>query len=614
MALELLLAAHDRNCLTCTKSGACKLQDYAERYGIDQVRFINPTDDAKKPLDESNPALVRDPNKCILCGNCVRVCYEHQGMHVLDFAYRGSEVEVGPAFGKTLADVDCVYCGQCASVCPTGAITVRQDIETVRRALNDPAQTVVFQVAPAVRVSLGEAFGLPPGTNIEGKIVAALRRMGAKKVFDTNFAADLTIMEEATEFLHRLKAGEKLPLFTSCCPAWVKTAEQSHPDLLPNLSSCRSPQQMFGSMVKNYYVGTFGTPPDRVFCVSVMPCTAKKFEAARPEFAYDGMRDVDAVLTTQELARMIRAHGLDLASLPDEAFDRPFGESTGAAAIFGASGGVAEAAVRTAYHQLTGEELPRAAWESVPAEDGVRETTLEIAGQPIHLAMVSGLANATALIEKVRRGERHYHLVEVMACPGGCVGGGGQPAHDSLEKRAARARGLSAIDHDHACRQSHQNTEVRRLYGNVLETPGSAIAHMALHTAYTNRRRIEESILLEAGGPLTVEVCVGTCCYQQGAYESMRKLGRLLRTHELDGQVELRATFCFEQCQQGPNLAVNGRVLGNATPERIGEIFATEILPALQDDGDCPVNPDREAPATRTGCATCAGCGAHTPA
>jgi NADH-quinone oxidoreductase subunit G len=506
-------------------------------------------------------------------------------MRILDFSGRGSEVEVGPAYGKRLDEVECVFCGQCASVCPTGAITVKPEIERVMQALRDERQTVVFQVAPAVRVSLGELFGLAPGVNVEGKIVAALRRMGADKVFDTNFAADLTIMEEATEFLHRLEAGERLPIFTSCCPAWVKTAEQSYPELLPHLSSCRSPQQMFGSMVKNYYAGTHSLPPDRVFCVSVMPCTAKKFEAARPEFAYDGMRDVDAVLTTQELAKMIRAYGLEFQYLPEEEFDRPFGESTGAAVIFGASGGVAEAAVRTAYFKLTGEDMPRGTWESVPAETGVREMTVKIAGQPIRLAMVSGLANAAALIEKIRCGEQEYHLVEVMACPGGCVGGGGQPAQDTLEKRAARAKGLGAIDADRPCRQSHRNETVQRLYANVLEAPGSEVAHQTLHTDYTNRRRIEESIQISEGGPVTVEVCVGTCCFQQGAYQTLQKLGKLLHEHELDEAIALRATFCFEQCGQGPNIAVNGRVISNATPARAQEIFSEEILPAFSAGG-----------------------------
>jgi NADH-quinone oxidoreductase subunit G len=581
MALELLLASHDRNCLTCAKSGACKLQDYAERYGIEQVRFINPTDEDKKPLDTSNPALLRDPNKCILCGNCVRMCYEHQGMHVLDFAFRGADVTVGPAFGKTLAEVDCVYCGQCATVCPTGAILVRSETEQVQRALQNPAKTVVFQVAPAVRVALGECFGMAPGTNVEGKIAAALRRMGADRAFDTNFAADLTIMEEATEFLHRLRTGENLPLFTSCCPAWVKTAEQSYPELLPHLSSCKSPQQMFGAVVKRYFAKNAGKSAADIFCVSVMPCAAKKFEAGRPEFTADGARDVDAVITTQELARMIRAYGLDFANLPDEPWDQPYGESTGAGVIFGATGGVAEAALRTAYKMLTGEELARDLWETAQPGETSRTATVEIAGTTVRIAIVNSLGAAAELIETVRRGDTPYHLVEVMACPGGCVGGAGQPPHDTLPRRAQRARGLAAIDHTCKHRQSHRNAAVQTLYDQHLDAPNSHEAHNALHTGYNSRRRIDESILIEPGGPVTVEVCVGTCCFQQGAYDAMRKLGRLLREHELDGEVELRATFCFEQCAQGPNMAINGHILGNATPERVETIFREEILPAV---------------------------------
>ena len=580
MALELLLAAHDRNCLTCGKSGQCKLQEYAEVYGVDDVRFINPTDEDKQPIDESNPCLVRDPNKCILCGNCVRMCLEHQGMHVLDFAGRGSRVTVGPAFGKTLEEVDCVYCGQCATVCPTGAIQVRSALAEVSAALNAPRKTVVFQVAPAVRVGLGELFNLPAGTNVAGKIAAALRRMGADRVFDTNFAADLTIMEEATEFLRRLAAGDNLPLFTSCCPAWVKTAEQSYPELLPHLSSCRSPQQMFGSVVKTYFARETAIDPADVFCVSVMPCVAKKFEAGRPEFRTGDRPDVDAVITTQELARMIRAYGLDFAALPDEPWDQPYGESTGAAVIFGATGGVAEAALRTAYKELTGAELARDLWQTAAPGETTREAVVEIAGLPVRIAMVNSLAAAAALLDTVQRGGEPYHIVEVMACPGGCVGGAGQPPHDTLERRADRAHGLAVIDHGCAKRQSHKNAAVQELYARHLGEPNSAAAHHTLHTEYASRRRIEESITLDGGGPVTVEVCVGTCCFQQGAYQTLQKFGTLLRRHELDGAVELRATFCFERCGQGPNIAVNGQIIENAVPERAEEIFRAAVLPA----------------------------------
>ncbi len=587
MALELLLASHDRNCLTCGKSGLCKLQDYAERYGVETVRFFNPTDEVKQPIDDSNPCIVRDPNKCVLCGNCVRVCYEHQGMHVLDFAGRGANVTVSPAYGKALADVDCVYCGQCATVCPTGAIQVRGEIDAVTRALNDPSKTVVFQVAPAVRVGLGELFGLPVGTNVEGKIATALRRMGADRVFDTNFAADLTIMEEATEFLHRMETGEGLPLFTSCCPAWVKLAEQSYPELLPHLSTCRSPQQMFGAVVKTYFARDTAQDVADIVCVSVMPCAAKKFEARRPEFAIAGQPDVDAVITTQELARMIRAYGLDFTSLPDEPWDQPYGESTGAAVIFGAAGGVAEAALRTAYQQLTGEELTRDLWQTTAPGETSREAEVTIAGTTVRIATVNSLAAAAALITRMKAGEAPYHLIEVMACPGGCVGGAGQPPHDTLARRACRAQGLAAIDHGSERRQSHRNTAVQALYAEHLDTPNSHAAHETLHTAYASRRRIEESITLEGGGPVMVEVCVGTCCFQQGSYATLQKFGKLLRQHGLDDAVALSATFCFERCGQGPNIAVNGQVIENAVPERAEEIFRDVVLPAITTADAC---------------------------
>ncbi|MEI6519315.1 MAG: [FeFe] hydrogenase, group A [bacterium] len=587
MSLELLLAANDRNCLICEKSNSCKLQEYSNQYGIDKVRFFNTTDEDKKPIDDGNPSIVRDPNKCIQCGNCVRVCYEQQGMHILDFSQRGCKVEVTPAFNKKLHEVDCIYCGQCATVCPTGAIMVKSETEKVMKALENPKLKVVFQVAPAVRVGLGELFGMTPGFNVEGKIAASLRMMGADNVFDTNFAADLTIMEEATEFLNRIEKGENLPIFTSCCPAWIKTAEQSYPELLPHLSSCRSPQQMFGSVAKRYFLKESGLDRKDIYCVSVMPCSAKKFEAGREEFSIDGNRDVDAVITTQELAKMISAYGIDFKNIADQPWDQPYGESTGAAVIFGASGGVAEAALRTAYKKLTGDELTLNLWQTAAAGESLRTAVVDINGMDVKIVTVNGLAAAAELIGNVKNGEAEYHIIEVMACPGGCVGGAGQPPHDTLVRRAERAKGLAGIDKNAKVRQSHNNKAVQLLYANHLGTPNSHESHESLHTEYNNRRRISEGITLSPGGHVTVEVCVGTCCFQQGSYNSMQKLGKLIQQHEMDNDIELKATFCFENCGQGPNIAVNGEVICNATPDKITEIFNSEIIAAMRGCKSC---------------------------
>ncbi len=581
MALELMLAAHDRDCLTCHKSGECKLQDYSERLGIDHVRFDNKMEH-KEPIDNYNPSIIRDPNKCILCGACVRMCLEHQGLHIIDFANRGSNVEVAPAYGMKLHEVECIFCGQCTTVCPTGALMVKADFSKVFKALGDPNKKVVFQVAPSVRVGIGEFFGLEPGVNCEGKIVSALRAMGAHAVFDTNFAADLTIMEEATEFLKRLEADENLPIFTSCCPGWVKTAEHNHPELLANLSSCRSPQQMFASVIKKYYAEDHGLKTEDIFSVSVMPCSAKKFEAQREEFSTNGHLDTDVVITTHELAKMIRAYGLDFHNLPDGEWEKPYGESTGAGVIFGASGGVAEAALRTAYKALTGEELERDVWETAAAGVSHRETAVTINGTEIRIATVNGMAAAERLIAEIKENKKKYHLVEVMACPGGCIGGAGNVAHDTLENRAKRAKGLATIDKVKKFRQSHNNEDIKTLYSKHLVTPNSDEAHHALHTHFSSRRRIEETITLgESAGPVEIRVCVGTCCFQNGSYDVMQKLSRMLKSKGLLSEVDLKATFCFENCTASPNLSVNGKVIGNATAGRLEEIFDEEIIPAF---------------------------------
>jgi len=567
--LELLLASGNHDCPTCTKSGSCKMQSLAQRLGVERVRFHAPRED--KPLDRSSHGLVRDPNKCVLCGDCVRVCQEVQGIGVLDFSHRGAQVTVAPAFNRPMADVECVQCGQCAAVCPTGAITVKQDVDPVQRALRDPAKTVVVQVAPAVRVALGELFGLADDGHVMGRTVAALRRLGFRKVFDTAFAADLTILEEAQEFLTRREQGGKLPQYTSCCPAWVQFAEQECAGELDSLSSCRSPQQMFGSLAKATLPAELGVAREDLVVVSVMPCTAKKSEARRPEFAQDGNPDVDFVLTTQELARMIQDAGIQLGELEPEGMDQPFGLKTGAGIIFGNSGGVAEAVIRHVAGVLgAGPVL-----EELRGPEGRRSVTLELPGGPVRIGIVHGLANARALVQDVREGREHYDFVEVMACPGGCAGGAGQPvAQRSV--RQHRAEQLRRIDAGMDLRVSSQNALVTRAYQESLGFPNSAKAHRLLHTRYSIRRRStgDGIALSDAGGArVPVSVCVGTSCHLRGSQQILTELMHHVDAQDLGGRVEIQATFCLEACDRGPTVRVAGQVLHRATLEGVKELL-----------------------------------------
>lgn len=578
MVLELLLANHDRDCTTCEKSGACKLQDLAQRMGVRQVRFGHR--EKMLPIDNSSPAIVRDPNKCILCGDCVRVCAEVQGIGVLDFINRGSEAEVSPAFGKKLADVDCVNCGQCASVCPTGALVVRSEIEDVFKAINDPTKVVVAQIAPAVRVAIGEEFGFKPGEVAMGQMVASLKKMGFDKVYDTSFTADLTVLEETHEFLERVQKGEHLPQFTSCCPAWVKYAEQYHPELLPQLSSCRSPQQMFGSVAKRFLTKELGVKPQDLVVVSIMPCTAKKFESRRPEFTVevDGVQvaDVDNVLTTQELARMIKEYGLDFANLEPEPLDMPFGLSTGAGMIFGNSGGVAEAVLRAAGEMATGQSSGQVKFAEVRGLDGIREAEVDVAGNKVRLAVVHSLSNAKALLAKLAAGEVAYDLIEVMACPGGCIGGGGQPLPNDSGARLKRRKGLYSVDKQQPLRKSQDNPLLQNLYTKWLGKPGSELAHHSLHTDYGTRRRITgEDISLLASGQAKVEVsvCVGTCCYLGGSYSTLQELLRRVKEEGLGERVDVRATFCLENCAGGPAVKVGDEILGGMDPSNVDKLM-----------------------------------------
>lgn len=490
--LELILSDHDRSCLTCKRNQSCELQALANEMGIEDIEF--PGERIIKTIDELSPSIVRDNNKCILCRRCVAACAKTQGVYAIGMQNRGFKTQVGSEFGKSLNEVACINCGQCIAACPTGALTEKDATKEVWAALNDPDKYVVFQTAPAVRVAIGEEFGLPIGTRCTGKMVSAIRRLGADKVFDVDFAADLTIMEEGTELLNRINSGGVLPMITSCSPGWIKYCEYFYPDFIPNLSTCKSPNQMQGAVTKTYFAKQNDLDPRDIYVVSVMPCTAKKFEIARPEFGRDGYRDVDANLTTRELARMIRQAGLDFVHLPEEEFDDMLGESSGAGVIFGVTGGVMEAALRTVVDVLTGEDMPRLEYADVRGLEGIKEATVNVNGTDIKVAIVHGTANAAKLLNAIRAGEKTYHFIEVMGCPGGCVTGGGQPIVDArtryfIDPRAARAAATYSEDESMAIRKSHKNPAVQKLYAEFLGEPNSHIAHELLHTTYVDRSK-----------------------------------------------------------------------------------------------------------------------------
>ena len=476
LIIELLLAAHCRDCTTCDKHGKCTLQRLAYQHGINNVRFAN----HREPMhvDFSSPSIVRDPNKCILCGCCVRVCNEIQSVGVLGFAHRGTDATVVPAFNRDLADTNCVGCGQCRAVCPTGALTIHHNMTDVWQALGDPNTRVVAQIAPAVRVAVGEAFGLPKGESSMGKIVAALHRMGFDQVFDTTYSADLTIMEESAEFLERVGKGEKLPLLTSCCPAWVKFVENEFPEFKPNISTCRSPQGMFSAVLKEYYRDEANAGGKKTFVVSIMPCTAKKMEAQRPNSYTHGQKDTDAVLTTAELIRMIDAHGISFENLPSEACDMPFGIGSGGGVIFGTTGGVTEAVLRRLTQGSDIASLNAIADCGVRGDQGIREFTVPYNGLEVRICVASGLANARKVLEAVKSGEKAYHFIEVMACSGGCVMGGGQPADGARSvRKETRTRGLYAADGDMAIKKSNDNPLMDVFYNGYFKGKSHELLH-----------------------------------------------------------------------------------------------------------------------------------------
>lgn len=485
--LELILAEHPQDCLNCIRNGKCELQTLAKEMNIRNIPYEI---EAKNlAIDNTNPCIVRDPNKCIHCGRCVEACQNVQTVGAINTAKRSTDYEISTPFNSSLKDTVCVYCGQCSAVCPVGAIYEKDDTSKVWDALENPDMHVIVQTAPAVRVALGEEFGMKDGTIVTGKMVSALRKLGFDKVFDTNFAADVTIMEEGSELIERIQDNGTLPMMTSCSPGWINFVEKFYPEFIDNLSTCKSPQQMFGALAKTYYAEKCGIPAESIFVVSIMPCTAKKYECARPEMSCNGIQDVDAALTTRELARMLKEAGFDIEKLEEEEFDAPLGISTGAAVIFGATGGVMEAAVRTVHKVVTGKELENINFEAVRGLSGIKEAEADLNGIKVKLAVVNGLKNARELLERIGRGECDYTFIEVMSCPGGCIGGGGQPYVRDENTKQKRVDAIYLEDANKPVRKSHENPAVQELYKEYLGKPLGDKSHEILHTCYTSRKK-----------------------------------------------------------------------------------------------------------------------------
>ncbi len=490
--LDLIISNHAKDCLTCTRSGNCELQALAVKFNVLNVEFEGEM--SKHRIDNLSPSIVRDFNKCILCRRCVAACKNVQEIGAIDCINRGFESCISTVGDHSLNDVNCTFCGQCIEACPTGALHEKETINDVWTKLKDPDSIVIVQTAPAVRVALGEEFGMEIGTNVTGKMVTALKRLGFNKVFDTNTGADLTIMEEANEFINRFKNNDNLPMITSCSPGWVKYIEMNYPELLPHLSSCKSPHEMFGAIIKTYYAKKENIDPKKIYVVSVMPCIAKKFERQREEMKEGELFDVDNVITTRELARMIKQANIEFNKLEDSKFDNPMGEATGAGAIFGVTGGVMEAALRTAQDTLTGESLPQIDFEEVRGTQNIKRATIEIDGKEIKVVAASGLANAKTILEEIKQGKADYQFVEIMACPGGCIMGGGQPIKSSkiqaeVDVKKLRAQALYSIDEKSVIRKSHENPVMKKIYKEFLGKPGSELAEELLHTAYEKREK-----------------------------------------------------------------------------------------------------------------------------
>ena len=492
--LDLILSNHHRDCLTCSRNGNCELQELAAKFNVQVVEFEG--ERTKHKVDDKSPSIVRDFNKCILCRRCVATCKYVQKIGAIDCINRGFDSCISTTYDHSLNDVDCTFCGQCIESCPTGALKEKENIQDVWKKLRDEDAFVVVQTAPAVRVALGEEFGMPIGTNVAGKMITALKSIGFDKVFDTNTGADLTIMEEANEFIERIQNAGVLPMITSCSPGWVRFAEKNFPENLEHLSSCKSPHQMFGAIIKSYFADKYNIDKEKICVVSVMPCIAKKYECSRDEMEVDGIRDVDYVITTRELARMIKQANIDFCELEDGKFDEPMGEASGAGAIFGTTGGVMEAAIRTAVDTLEGKSMDKLEYTQVRGEKGIKEATLKIAGKDIKVAVASGLANARKIMEQIKDGKCDYHFVEIMACPGGCIMGGGQPIKSSkirstVDVAKLRRDALYSIDEKSVVRKSHENPFMIKLYKEFLEKPGSHKAHKYLHTTYTKKEKYD---------------------------------------------------------------------------------------------------------------------------